>query len=139
MNKHAVFVYGTLKRGGSNHYLLASARFVGEATTYGDYYSMYDGGFPCVLKDGISHVKGEVFLCDDETVARLDRLEGVPHHFMRHDATVVVSDGYEAEQYDCFMYVASNETAVYYKERGTPIIPNDSNVLEWTRQWKKAS
>ncbi len=83
--KTAVFVYGTLKRGGRNHRLLAGQEFRGEATTLPDYRLYDNGSYPCLVEDLINGVavQGEVWRVDEGTLARLDECEGVPQLFMR--------------------------------------------------------
>lgn len=74
-----IFVYGTLKRGGSNHGWLRGQRFVGAATTNPG-FRLYDlGGYPGMVTDpqqGLA-VEGEVWEVDDAALARLDELEDV--------------------------------------------------------------
>jgi len=82
--KHIVFVYGTLRKGFYNHRLLENATFSDTGSAYG--VRLYDvGPFPAVLptSDGKGAVHGELYEVDDETLTRLDRLEGVPHLFRR--------------------------------------------------------
>ena len=88
-----VFVYGSLKRGHSNHHLLATARFEGEAQAPG--LTLHDlGPFPMAIAAAQPEagsatdpetlpVSGEVFAVDAETLKRLDRLEGVPRLYQR--------------------------------------------------------
>ncbi len=74
-----LFVYGTLKRGGRNHPYLAKERFVGEACTVPG-WAMYDvGGYPGLVAapDSDRSVPGELWDVSDETLVRLDQLEGV--------------------------------------------------------------
>jgi len=81
MKPALVFVYGTLKRGHRNNYILATSRFVGEGVTVAK-CRLFDSGFP-VLRKGSEHykeqnapVQGEVFLVDSEVVMyKLDQLE----------------------------------------------------------------
>ncbi|HBR05796.1 MAG TPA: gamma-glutamylcyclotransferase, partial [Desulfovibrio sp.] len=47
--KHAVFVYGTLKRGLSNHFFLREARFLGQAQTV-ERYALYEDEIPLVTR-----------------------------------------------------------------------------------------
>jgi gamma-glutamylcyclotransferase (GGCT)/AIG2-like uncharacterized protein YtfP len=132
--------YGTLMRAYGNHRILSStSEFIGEAVTIPDCYTMLTGGFPYVLKNGISHVKGELYLIkDEETSRRLDSLEGVPSHYVRHETTVGLVHEFagEAETFECIMYVASPRTELglkdhpnYVKER--TVVPDDNNVLAW--------
>ena len=72
---HRVFVYGTLKRGGSNHPLLAGSGFLGKAVTLAA-YKMVAASFPVIMPDPSGRpVAGEVYSVDDATLARLDQLE----------------------------------------------------------------
>jgi gamma-glutamylcyclotransferase (GGCT)/AIG2-like uncharacterized protein YtfP len=96
-----VFVYGSLKRGQSNHHLLATARFEGEAQAPG--LSLHDlGPFPMAIAAAPSEtgsatdpetvpVSGELFAVEAETLERLDRLEGVPRLYQRQ--RLVLLDG----------------------------------------------
>lgn len=99
-----VFVYGTLRRGEGNHRLLESARFVGAGRTV-KAMTMIDvcGAFPAVVTGpGPSRIVGEVYAVDDETLLRLDRLEGVPHFYDR-DVFVIELEG--GEQVCAMTYV----------------------------------
>ena len=73
-----VFVYGTLKRGKSNHHFLAAQRFVREARTEPLYRLYLLGEYPGMVLDeeqGIP-IEGEVWEVDSASLAKLDRLEG---------------------------------------------------------------
>jgi gamma-glutamylcyclotransferase (GGCT)/AIG2-like uncharacterized protein YtfP len=77
---HPVFVYGSLRRGQGNNWLLRSAQFAGNATVCGKLYNL--GGFPGLrIDDAEGDVVGEVWMVDDATLAALDRLEGVSAGF----------------------------------------------------------
>jgi gamma-glutamylaminecyclotransferase len=76
-----IFVYGTLKRGLSNHRFLERQRFLGEARTKPAYRLVDCGGYPgmfAVEEKGVS-VRGEVWEVDDDCRATLDVLEDVAH------------------------------------------------------------
>lgn len=71
-----VFVYGTLKRGGSNHAWIEQQQFVAEART-APVYRMYDlGGYPGMVRDenGLS-IQGEIWSVDEAGLIKLDVLE----------------------------------------------------------------
>ncbi len=70
-----VFVYGTLRRGGSNAFRMDGAEFVGPATVRGALYriSWYPG---LVLKDEV-RVTGEVYRVGPELLRALDEFEGL--------------------------------------------------------------
>jgi gamma-glutamylcyclotransferase (GGCT)/AIG2-like uncharacterized protein YtfP len=74
---HNVFVYGTLKKNGPNHFLLEGSEVKGEATVCG---TLYDFGLPGFKRVGRGLVHGELYRVDNETLSRLDDLEGYSEH-----------------------------------------------------------
>jgi gamma-glutamylcyclotransferase (GGCT)/AIG2-like uncharacterized protein YtfP len=90
-----VFVYGTLRRGQSNHSWLAGAHWLGEASLPGAV--LHDlGPFPMAVP-GDGRVLGELYGVDAATLARLDRLEGHPRLYER--CWLVLEDGRQAWVY----------------------------------------
>lgn len=85
-----VFVYGTLRRGGSNHFRMAQASFVAEGAVRGGLYRIdwYPG---LVVDENLGPVKGEVFMTDAGKIAELDDFEGSGYRRVR--IAVVVGDG----------------------------------------------
>lgn len=81
-----VFVYGTLKRGGSNHRYLQAQHFLSTATTAPDYRMFGLEGYPGLVEvtpgTGLGIV-GEVWSVDETCLAELDRLEGVDEGLYR--------------------------------------------------------
>lgn len=93
MNK--IFVYGTLKRGYHNHYLLDGKKGK-DAYAYG--MEMYEGpGFPFV-KEGDGIIMGELYEVDSNTLDKLDRLEGHPY-FYRRKLKEVICEGKKQKAY----------------------------------------
>ena len=86
MSEH-VFVYGSLKRGLHNFRLLEGEQFVGVAETAQPEFRMGNvGTYPEITRldsNAAGFVLGEVFLCHQETIARLDRLEGNGNSYQR--------------------------------------------------------
>jgi gamma-glutamylcyclotransferase (GGCT)/AIG2-like uncharacterized protein YtfP len=80
---HRVFVYGTLLAGESNHHVLGGAEFLGRARTAPAFELYTFGPYPGLVAGGQTRVVGEVYAVDDETLARLDWLEGYPHLYDR--------------------------------------------------------
>jgi gamma-glutamylaminecyclotransferase len=82
-----LFVYGTLKRGCSNHHHLAGQKFVSAARTRPG-YRLYDlGGYPAIVTvaDDRDGVVGEVWSVDDDALRRLDVFEGVHEGLYRRE------------------------------------------------------
>ncbi len=71
-----VFVYGTLRRGGSNHFRMVGAEFIAAATVAGRMYRIdwYPG---LVLDDKGAEIHGEVYAVEPELLAVLDVFEGL--------------------------------------------------------------
>jgi len=76
---HRVGVYGTLKRGHSNHGVLAGARYVGRCQVRA--ITLYDiGPFPGAKLRKSQGVNVEVYDVTDRVFARLDKLEDYKPH-----------------------------------------------------------
>ena len=71
-----VFVYGTLRRGGSNHFRLAGAEFIAAGTITGRMYRIdwYPG---LVLDEAGDEIHGEVYSVTPEQLSTLDVFEGL--------------------------------------------------------------
>jgi gamma-glutamylaminecyclotransferase len=100
-----VFVYGTLKRGGSNHFHLAGQEFSGEAET-GPGYVLYElGGYPgMVVGAGGPGIRGEVWSVDDECLARLDVLEGLAEGLFAR-SSVRLCAPFDGRSVDAYFYL----------------------------------
>ena len=76
MNKHLVFVYGTLRQGGvrAMPHIFPEAKFIGQANVSGSLYDL--GPYPGLLLDeSNSLVIGEVYEIGDEILNKLDEIE----------------------------------------------------------------
>lgn len=83
-----VFVYGTLKRGRSNHWYLRESQYVGVYYTDNS-YALYTHGLPYMVKEEKGGgVKGELFKVDAKTLQSLDYLEGHPTFYKREEIWV---------------------------------------------------
>jgi gamma-glutamylcyclotransferase (GGCT)/AIG2-like uncharacterized protein YtfP len=84
MNKHLVFVYGTLRRGGAiampvrfpNSQFIADAKVTGSLYDLGDYPGL-------VLNKSNSSVTGEVYEIDDKTLNELDDFEASSNYWRK--------------------------------------------------------
>lgn len=97
-SRELVFVYGTLRCGGSNHFRMDGADFVTDGRIAGRLYkiSWYPG---LVLDDAGDDIIGEVYSVDQELLGNLDSFEGVSagetedSEYRRVPATVTRPDG----------------------------------------------
>ena len=78
---HPVFVYGSLKRGCSNHHFLHSQRFVAVGFTTPRYNLYTLGDFPAMVEaaEGGRSIEGEIWAVDSACLAQLDLLEDTAH------------------------------------------------------------
>lgn len=75
--KNLVSVYGSLRRGLSNHeYFLGKADYLGEFKTEPIYNLHSLGGFPGIKENGNTSVVMEVYEVTDLEASRIDSLEG---------------------------------------------------------------
>lgn len=99
-HKTKVFVYGTLKANGHNHHVLGTSKMLGTGLTAGNYAMIgKDMSYPYLLSlmskdEGGLQILGEVYECDEDTMRRLDTLEGVPYHYLRKQISVLLNGAY---------------------------------------------
>ena len=101
MNKHLVFVYGTLRWGslGAMSTRFPAAKFIGDAKVSGNLYDL--GKYPgLLLNESDSFVTGEVYEVDDETLKTLDEFEASSDYW-RQQANVFIGTNKSA----CWVYV----------------------------------
>lgn len=100
MNKHLVFAYGTLRRGGAGAMStrFPSSKFIAEATVRGSLYDL--GAYPgLLLNEADSLVTGEVYEVDDETLNKLDEFEATSH-YLRQQVEISLNN----EKRKCWVY-----------------------------------
>lgn len=105
-----VFVYGTLKRGGSNHRFLAGQHPVGAASTTGGYTLYGIGDYPGMVRsaDPGQHVTGEVWEVDDACLARLDELEGLTEGLYTREP-ITLAPPFADQPVQTYLYLRSIE------------------------------
>jgi gamma-glutamylaminecyclotransferase len=105
----SIFVYGTLKRGGSNHRFLGGQRFVGTARTEPAFRLYQLDGYPGMVgaPGGLS-IEGEIWEVDDAALARLDELEGTAVGLYRRVPVTLLPPHHllEVETYLCLQSMA---------------------------------
>lgn len=126
-----VFVYGTLKKGEGNSYILKEAEFLGEATLL-DQMQMKELGFPAVFDGNKSgYVKGHLFKVDSEdTWKKLDRLENNGVMYERQLRHVQLDEEGSDAGTKAWVYLATPD---FQKRINTypDIVPNDNGQLVW--------
>jgi gamma-glutamylaminecyclotransferase len=87
-----VFVYGSLKRGFSNHHVMSGTKFVGEGRT-GPGFALIDlGRYPGAIRGG-SALAGEVFEVPSHLMGRLDQLEANGRVYERELTRIALTQG----------------------------------------------
>ena len=88
---HLVFVYGSLKKGFSNHPVIENSKFLGNTETVDRNFRMFSlNYFPTVAEtEGEDFtIIGELYDVDTKTLQDLDRLEGNGHLYNRKKVKV---------------------------------------------------
>lgn len=107
--KQAVFVYGTLLDGQSNHGFLNGAIKIGSFRTVNQ-YRMTASRIPFVSdRFRTSTIVGELYAVDDATLERLDRLEGHPRFYTRRETDIQSDDG--EHRFKAWMYFCETQGA----------------------------
>ena len=126
MSTPYVFVYGTLKRGGSNNHLLSTSTFITVAESL-DHSQLFDlGGFPCwsptnPLSDALcAPVRGEIWEVSLRDFMRLDELEGHPRFFYRSQLNFTD----DSNTYRAWVY--------FLHQTKAPLCPIVKGAYEWT-------
>ena len=83
-----LFVYGTLKRGASNHCVIADQVYVGDARTPPGYRLYLVADYPGLVRDPADRrgVQGEIWSVNPTALQRLDAFEGIPEKLYRRDS-----------------------------------------------------
>lgn len=92
MNKHLVFVYGTLRRGCalSMSVRFPDSKFIADAKVSGSLYDL--GAYPgLLLNESNSSVIGEVYEVDDEVLNKLDDFEA-SSNYLRKQVEISLGD-----------------------------------------------
>ncbi len=105
-----IFVYGTLKRGFANHYLLKDAVFSADSCTQEVFPMVIAGPWfaPSMLDqpgDG-RQIHGELYQVDEQVLAQLDRLErvGQAGGYIRRQISVFDTND-PSRHYSCGVYL----------------------------------
>ncbi|MBM7662123.1 gamma-glutamylcyclotransferase (GGCT)/AIG2-like uncharacterized protein YtfP [Bacillus mesophilus] len=121
IHTHYVFVYGTLRKGESNHHLLEKAELVAEQCW--TYAEMFDTkyGYPAISQSNNSFIYGELYAVTDEELKHLDVLEGYEEgdvdNLYNRITQIIHTD---TRSLDAFVYIANNSGLLQ-----TPIASGD--------------
>lgn len=101
-----LFIYGTLKRGCSNHALLADQKFIGPAATVPGYRLFLVADYPGMVRDRTATrgVQGELWSVDRTKLAELDAFEGLPEKLYRRDQVMLLSP-HEKHRAQTYLYL----------------------------------
>ena len=105
MNKHLVFVYGTLRRGGERAMSVRfpDSKFIADAEVRGSLYDL--GAYPgLLLNESNSMVVGEVYEVDDEILNELDDFEASSSYWRKQAEVSLGSD-----RRRCWVYEPDSE------------------------------
>jgi len=110
--EYKVFVYGTLMKGQANHDLMKGAIYEGKYKTDDRWGLINIGVFPALVPHVLA-VEGEVYTVDKETLAVLDRLEGVAGGmYKRRYIYVFDEDGVRDEVYTYIWGTITSSTEI---------------------------
>ena len=106
MHTAKLFVYGTLKQGFYNNYLLKDSKFLKNVVTDDEYpMFMRCENFPYLKNENKGYnIKGELWEVSDEKIKELDYFEGVPDLYYR--------DTLKVNNEDVFVYFMTEDVNV---------------------------
>ncbi len=101
-----VFLYGTLKRGGCNHPLLAGQEFCGPGRTAPGFALYVLDGYPGMVPEegDASGVNGEVWSVEDACLRALDELEGTAEGLYRREP-VPMEAPFSERRVEAYLYL----------------------------------
>ena len=103
-----IFVYGTLKRGGGNHALLAGQKFLGPGRTAPGYTLYLLGDYPGMvhLANDQAGVTGELWAVNAACLKQLDALEGVAEGLYER-ITLQLTSPFADQPVEAYLYLGS--------------------------------
>ncbi|MGI6460861.1 MAG: gamma-glutamylcyclotransferase family protein [Candidatus Hydrogenedentales bacterium] len=104
-----VFVYGRLRSGFWNQFLLGTRKSAGMGRTT-ESYALYVSAMPYVRVDqAVSPIRGEVYKVSEQTLRDLDRLMAHPTWYRRCEVSIRLDSGPEVT---AWMYVRPGTSGV---------------------------
>jgi gamma-glutamylaminecyclotransferase len=112
-NDIPVFVYGSLKRGGSNHSVLGEDSIFAGTYKTEPKFTLYDlVNFPAVCLGGNTSIVGEVYLVDSYVFEDLDYLEGYPKFYNRDKVNLIPIQTTDIKIDKAWMYFIEDEESL---------------------------
>ncbi len=104
--RYKVFVYGTLRQGETNHYLLTeSVCLVSQCYTNGKLYDT-GCGYPAMVSDETNQVLGELYEVTAKQLKQLDWLEDYHGHGEKNEYERITQPIFSVEgEVEAFVYV----------------------------------
>jgi len=153
-NLNLVFVYGTLMDGLHNNYILKNggANLISKAMTQHSFvmFASSYNGIPFVADvptdcdpstpgitwlENATNINGEVWSCNDETLAMLDRLEGHPKWYKREEINTYTNAHHWAfrEEIKAWCYLMPMTEKEMHDSINYPVIVRDGNFknIRW--------
>lgn len=136
-----MFVYGSLMRGYSNHFLMSGCKFIAKARTTMK-MSLFANEYPFAsTKKPFSYIHGEAYIIyDHEKLKELDELEGHPTEYERVETTIelldtsekcyniedrnIYADSKQRERVVAYMYINENIDIKDWETKGLEFIPS---------------
>jgi len=101
-----LFIYGTLKRGGTNHRVIADQNYLGEARTRPGYRLFIVADYPGLVRDQSDQrgVLGEIWSVNPPKLDELDAFEGVAEKLYRRDPIPLLPP-YDTRNVQTYLYL----------------------------------
>lgn len=113
--KYHLFVYGTLKRGGGNHYYLRHGNFLGEYYTVPG-YGLTVTTLPYLLEDEEGPgCWGELYEVDRFTLFDIDNLEGHPTWYKRKEISIINPENQHMVSAQAYIYQGEIKNATFIR------------------------
>lgn len=118
-----VFVYGTLKRGKSNHHFLSGAEFIAEAVAQ-EVGTLSNTSPPSFARgEPKANLLGEIYKVDADTLRDLDYLEGHPNFYYRTQYRAVSIEDSEVYRVWCYSWFRDGHIPAFYNQ--------ETGAYEW--------
>jgi len=140
MNKHKVFVYGSLKKGFGNHRIIENSTFIGEAVTKDSDFQMISfGGFPGVVRrpEFINRVHGELYEVDDKALRHMDMLESNGMFYNRDELDFFTLSQPSMVIHTAWVYLLIEHHPEKCLEKSADVLTDRFDTFHHVQKWRK--